>query len=40
MFSIQDDKPKNKSRKPSDTYLAVGFAFILKNGEEEFQCAF
>ena len=36
--AIEDDRPKKKSSKFSDSYLDFGFTFILQNGEEKSQC--
>ena len=36
--TIEDDRPKTKSRKYNDSYLDFGFTFILQNGEEKPQC--
>ena len=36
--AIEDDRPKKKSYKYSDSYLDFGFTFILRNGEEKPQC--
>ena len=36
--AIEDDRPKNKSHKYSDSYLDFGFTFILQNGKEKPQC--
>ena len=33
--AIEDDRPKKKSRKYSDSYLDFGFTLILQNGEEK-----
>ena len=36
--AIEDDRPKKKFYKYSDSYLDFGFTFILRNGEEKPQC--
>ena len=36
--AIEDDGPKKKSYKYSDSYFNFGFSFILRNGEEKPQC--
>ena len=36
--AVEDDRPKKKSRKYSDSYLNFGFTFILQNGKKKPQC--
>ena len=37
-FSIEDDEPKKKSHRYSDTYFDFRFKFVLQNLEEKLQC--